>query len=272
MKRSLSLVCLLASGLAASALAQSAAAVPNAPSAGGTAAVAPAGPTKVAVIMFQGVVAQTNEGQRNFAEIRKKYEPKQAQLKTQSDEIDNLKKQLQTAGATLSDAERASRLKTIDDKEKSLQRSGEDAQNDFQQEIQQTYAALAEKVFGSVQTYAAANGYTLVVDALGQPRYRHQRRYRGSLQREVRRSGASGRISRALCAISHAASTRHHAYHPPLNTSAPAAERPRYGEASLFTFSWAAQLSCTFRAGYGCGKKCAFLRFKHTKIAGKRGC
>lgn len=165
MKRSLSLVCLLASGLAASALAQSAAAVPNAPSAGGTAAVAPAGPTKVAVIMFQGVVAQTNEGQRNFAEIRKKYEPKQAQLKTQSDEIDNLKKQLQTAGATLSDAERASRLKTIDDKEKSLQRSGEDAQNDFQQEIQQTYAALAEKVFGSVQTYAAANGYTLVVDA-----------------------------------------------------------------------------------------------------------
>jgi outer membrane protein len=115
--------------------------------------------------MFQGVVAQTNEGQRNFAEIRKKYEPKQAQLKQQSDEIDNLKKQLQTAGATLSDTERASRLKTIDDKEKSLQRTGEDAQNDFQQEIQQAYASLAEKVFGVVQTYATQNGYTLVVDA-----------------------------------------------------------------------------------------------------------
>ena len=170
MKRSLSLVCLLASGFAAGALAQStSAAVPNAPSAGGITAAAaptaPAGPTKVAVIMFQGVVAQTNEGQRNFAEVRKKYEPKQAQLKQQSDEIDNLKKQLQTAGATLSETERASRLKTIDDKEKSLQRSGEDAQNDFQQEIQQTYASLAEKVFGSVQAYATQNGYTLVVDA-----------------------------------------------------------------------------------------------------------
>jgi outer membrane protein len=172
MNRSLSLVCLLASGLAASALAQSAsaqsstAAVPNAPSSGGmAAAAAPAGPSKVAVIMFQGVVAQTNEGQRNFAEIRKKYEPKQAQIKTQSDEIDALEKQLQAAGATLSETERASRLKVIDDKKKALQRTGEDAQNDFQQEIQQTYAALAEKVFGSVQAYATQNGYTLVVDA-----------------------------------------------------------------------------------------------------------
>jgi outer membrane protein len=168
MKRTLSLVCLLASGLGASVLAQSpSAAVPNAPSAGGTATApaAPAGPSKIAVIQFQGVVAQTNEGQRNFGEVRKKYEPKQAQLKQLSDEIDALKKQLQTAGATLSETERASRLKTIDDKEKSLQRSGEDAQNDFQQEIQQTYAALAEKVFGTVQSYATQNGYTLVVDA-----------------------------------------------------------------------------------------------------------
>ncbi len=166
LSRSLSLVCLLATGLSVSALAQSSSAMPNAPMAGGAAtAAAPAGPSKVAVIMFQGVVAQTNEGQRNFAEIRKKYEPKQAQLKQQSDEIDNLKKQLQTAGATLSDTERASRLKTIDDKEKSLQRTGEDAQNDFQQEIQQAYASLAEKVFGVVQTYATQNGYTLVVDA-----------------------------------------------------------------------------------------------------------
>ncbi len=165
--RSLSLVCLL--GFSSSLLAQaSSAAAPNAPSASVAAASAPApaaGPTKVAIIMFQQVVAQTNEGQRNFAEIRKKYEPKQAQLKTQSDEIDSLKKSLQNGGANLSDAERARQAKTIDDKEKALQRAGEDAQNDFQQEIQQTYATLAEKVYGTVQTYAAQNGYTLVVDA-----------------------------------------------------------------------------------------------------------
>jgi outer membrane protein len=166
LSRSFPLTCLL--GIAAGALAQTGASVPNAPSVGGAATAAaavPAGPTKIAIIQFQPAVAQTNEGQRDFAEIRKKYEPKQAQLKQQSDEVDNLKKQMQTAGTTLSDTERASRLRTIDEKEKSLQRAGEDAQNDYQQEVQQTFGQVAEKVFQVVQAYATQNGYTVVIDA-----------------------------------------------------------------------------------------------------------
>jgi outer membrane protein len=171
MKRSLTLVCVLASGLGVSTLAQSSTAAPTAaaptdptPNAPGAAA-APAGATKVAIILFQPAVAQTNEGQRDFAEVRKKYEPKQAQLKSQSDEVDTMKKSLQTQGSTLSDAERASRLKTIDEKEKSLQRSFEDAQNDFQSELNDTYQKLAEKVYGVMQSYAAQSGYSLVIDA-----------------------------------------------------------------------------------------------------------
>ena len=61
-------------------------------------------------------VAQTNEGQRNFANLQKKYEPKRTQLKGLSDEIDSLKKQLQAQGDKLSEAERASKAKTIDEK------------------------------------------------------------------------------------------------------------------------------------------------------------
>ena len=157
MLSSLPLVCLLASGLGASAIAQ--AATDGAPGA------TSAGVTKVAVINFQGAVGQTNEGQRNFGELQKKFDPKRAQLKAQSDEIDSLEKQLQTAGDKLSDTERASRLKTIDDKKKALQRSGEDASNDFQQEMANTYQQLAEKVYGTLQTYAEQNGYTVVLDA-----------------------------------------------------------------------------------------------------------
>jgi outer membrane protein len=154
----LPLVCLIALGLGASAaLAQTAATGAPSPVSSGV--------TKIAVINFQGAVAQTNEGQRNFGELQKKFDPKRAQLKNLQDEIDNLKKQLQTAGDKLSDAERQTRLKTIDDKEKEYQRTGEDASNDFQQEMQQTYAQLAEKVFGSVTAYAEQNGYSLVLDA-----------------------------------------------------------------------------------------------------------
>jgi outer membrane protein len=83
LSRTLSLFCLLSTATAALAAAQTAA-VPNAPGAGGGDAAAssgPVGPAKIAVIEFQPAVAQTNEGQRDFAEIRKKYEPKQAQIK-----------------------------------------------------------------------------------------------------------------------------------------------------------------------------------------------
>jgi outer membrane protein len=157
---------MLASGLGVSALAQtgSAATTDPAPSAPSSAAIAPAGPTKIAVIMFQPAVMQTNEGQRNFADLQKKYDPKRTQLKTMSDEIDSAKKSLQTAGANLSDTERQNRLKSIDEKEKAFQRLGEDTQNDFQQDLQQTYTQLAEKVFTVLQTYAQQNGYTIVID------------------------------------------------------------------------------------------------------------
>ncbi len=122
MKRSLALVVMLASGLVLSAAAQT----PAAPAA----SAAPAAvrrPAKIAVIAFQLAVAQTNEGQRDFADLQKKYAPKEAALKSLNDEIDNLTKQLQAQGATLSAKPSApTRAKTIDDKKKQLDRDTED--------------------------------------------------------------------------------------------------------------------------------------------------
>jgi len=156
MKRTLALAAMLASGFAVNVIAQTPAAAP--------AAVAPV-PAKVAVIAFQVAVAQTNEGQRNFADIQRKFEPKRVQIKALGDEIDNLKKQLQAQGDKLSPAETASRTKAIDDKTKVAQRTLEDTQNDFQQEIQDMYNTLASKVFEVVDAYAKEQGYTLVLDA-----------------------------------------------------------------------------------------------------------
>jgi outer membrane protein len=168
MKRSLTFVCILASGIGATALAQaSSAAIPSAPVPASATAPAPV-TAKIAIIQFQQAVAATNEGQRDFAELRKKFEPKQTQLKTLSDEIDGLKKQLQTQGATLSESARADLTRQIDDKTKSLQRSAEDAQNDFQTETGETYQKVAEKVYQVLQAYATQAGYTLVLDASAQ--------------------------------------------------------------------------------------------------------
>jgi outer membrane protein len=159
MKRSLVLIATLASGFVLSAAAQTSPA---------PAAVAPAGPAKIAVIAFQVAVAQTNEGQRNFADLQKKYDPKRQQLKALSDEIDNLTKQLQAQGDKLSEAERASRAKSIDDNKKKLERQAEDAQNDFQSEMQELYNGLASKVYEVLASYAQQQGYTLVLDVAQQ--------------------------------------------------------------------------------------------------------
>jgi outer membrane protein len=166
MNRSLAVAVILASGLALNAAAQAPSAPATTPAT--AAATAPAGPAKIAVIAFQVAVAQTNEGQRNFADLQKKYEPKRTQLKTLSDEIDSLTKQLQAQGATLSEAERASRAKTIDEKKKVLQRDAEDAQNDMQGEMQELYNTLASKVYDVLASYAKQHGYTLVLDVAQQ--------------------------------------------------------------------------------------------------------
>ena len=153
MKRSLALVLTLASGFAMSAAAQS------------PAAAAPAaGPTKIAVIAFQVAVAQTNEGQRNFADLQKKYEPKRETLKKLSDDIDAMTKQLQADQAKLTPAEQQSRATSIDNKKKQLDRDSQDASNDFQQEMQDVYNGLASKVYDVLQSYAELHGYTLVLD------------------------------------------------------------------------------------------------------------
>jgi outer membrane protein len=169
MKRSLTLVCLLASatgvGFIAStsrALAQTAPAPAESAALSGSPAI-PTNP-KIAIIAFQQAVAATNEGQRNFAQLRVKFEPKQNQLKAESDEIDSLKKQLQDAGSTLSEPERDSRLRTIDEKTKSLQRAAEDAQNEASNAMNDMYQQLAQKVYAVLDAYANQSKFTLVLD------------------------------------------------------------------------------------------------------------
>jgi outer membrane protein len=161
MKRMLSIVCVLASGLGAGAVAQAAPAKPDAPAA----PVAITGATKIAIINFQQAVGQTNEFQRDLADLRKKYEPREQSLQTLNDQIEAEKKQLQAGGATVSDADRQTKLKDIDDKTKSLQRSAEDLRNDEQSDGQETFQQVGQKVFDAMSTYAKEHDFNLVLDA-----------------------------------------------------------------------------------------------------------
>ena len=175
MNRTLVLVSALGAGLATSAGwaqtsgPQATAAPATAPAAAAAAPVAPqAIPAKIALIAFEQAVFATNEGQRAVQDVQKKYEPKKAQIDTLAQEVDSLKKQLQSAPATLSDEERASRLKAIDTKEKQLNRDAEDAQTAYNADLQESYAKVAQKVSVTTKQYVAQNGFTLLLDVSNQ--------------------------------------------------------------------------------------------------------
>jgi outer membrane protein len=155
-------------GSALTAVAQTAPAAQHSAAAPAASHEVAAGPARVAVIEFQAAVAQTNEFQRDFADLQKKYDPKRQQIKSLSDEIDTLTKQLQTQGAQLSDADRENRARTVDEKKKQLDRDTQDAQGDFQSDMQELVNRVAGKVGATMQDYAQKHGFTLVLDATEQ--------------------------------------------------------------------------------------------------------
>jgi outer membrane protein len=171
MNRTLAFVTALAAGMTSAVGVAQTAAAPSAtaPAAAQPAPVAPhAVPAKIATIEFEQVAAATNEGQRALQTLEKKYEPKGAELQARAQEIDTLKKQLQSAPATLTDAERATKLRAIDTKEKQLQRDGQDAQQAVSGEQQQAIGVVAKKLAPVVKKYVEDNGYTMLLDITGQ--------------------------------------------------------------------------------------------------------
>lgn len=122
------------------------------------------GPTKIAIINIQAAIANTNEGQRDLDALQKKFEPKQIELKSLNDEVDNLKKQLATQTSTLNDDERSRRVQTIEAKQKTLQRDLDDAQTDYQNQSNEIAQRIGQKLMQTLDKYAQQNGYAVVLD------------------------------------------------------------------------------------------------------------
>ncbi len=150
----------LAAILSVGALAQtgSAASTP-APSVPAT-SVAP----KIGIINMQQAILASNEGRRDFEALQKKFEPKQTELKGMNDEVEGLKKQLNTQGDKLNDEARSNLVKSIESKQKSLQRSLEDAQGDFQAQQNDILNRIGQKMMEVLDKYAKENGYTMILD------------------------------------------------------------------------------------------------------------
>jgi len=132
---------------------------------GAPATASPSGSVKVGIIDIQQAIIGTNEGARDFEALQKKFEPKRTELSSQNNEIENLKKQLNTQGDKMNEESRATLVKSIETKQKSLQRSAEDAQAEYQQQQNEIAQKILQKLAPVIDKYAKANGYGLLFDS-----------------------------------------------------------------------------------------------------------
>ena len=154
--------------LSLSALAQTTppagkpAATPNAPSA--TPASPPVTGTKVGTINIEGAIFASNEGRRDFETLNKKLEPKQSDLKNQNDDIESLKKQLNTQGEKMNDDARAGLVKQIESKQKLFDRAVQDAREEAQGQQGEIAQRILQKMAPVIVKYASENGFGIILD------------------------------------------------------------------------------------------------------------
>jgi outer membrane protein len=131
---------------------------------------APTAPTvtKVGIINIQAAIVNSNEGQRDFEQLQKKFDPKRVELENLNKEVDELQKKFNAQQDKLSDEARGDLLKQIDAKKKTLQRNYEDANTDIQAQQNEIANRIGQKLVEVLDKYAKENTFTLILDVSGQ--------------------------------------------------------------------------------------------------------
>ena len=156
-----------------SALAQTgSAATPSSPSAAPAnpdpaappATTGPSTGTKVGAINITEAIFGSNEGRRDLETLQKKFDPKQAELKSQNDELEGLKKQMTTQEGKLNEDALATLKKQIESKQKLFDRSVQDAQEEFGNQQQEIASRVLQKMAPMIVKYSEDNGFGIIVD------------------------------------------------------------------------------------------------------------
>jgi len=144
----------------------SSAALPAAPSAAPASApiATGTGAAKIGTINIEAAIFASNEGQRDGNEVAKKLEPKQTELKSLNDEVEGLKKQLNTQGASLNDDAKSELSKKIEQKQKQLERNNQDLQEEARNQENEIGQRILRKMGPLIVKYASDNGYALIID------------------------------------------------------------------------------------------------------------
>jgi outer membrane protein len=125
-------------------------------------------PNKIAIINLQSAIVSTKDGQKAAKELEAKFLPKRQEIEKRQSEIQALQQQLRASSNTASEEQKNRLMRDIDQKQKALQRDGEDASAELDQEQQKLFSEIGGKVMAVVDKYASDNGYAIVLDVSAQ--------------------------------------------------------------------------------------------------------
>lgn len=120
---------------------------------------------RIAVINIQKAIFATDDGRKQFDLLDKKFDAKRVELMTLNDELDTLKKQLDTQGTKMNDDARTRLPNQINTKQRYLSRLQEDAQADFSAQQSEIVQTVLQKLEPVLENYARDKNLTLVVDS-----------------------------------------------------------------------------------------------------------
>lgn len=130
----------------------------------GLAATSSLAQQKAGTINIQQAIISTKDGQKAAADLQTKVEPKRKELEGRRQQIEAMGQQLQKMGTVASEEAKRKLQDEITSKQKTLQRDGEDAQADWDQEQQKILNELGGRIMQVINKYATDNGFSMILD------------------------------------------------------------------------------------------------------------
>jgi outer membrane protein len=126
---------------------------------------------KIGLINMNAAIANSGEGKKAITDLQKKYQPRQQEIERLQTEIQSLQDQISKASPAASDDEQRRLSRDLEDKQKVLKRSTDDAQADFAADRDEAIRRIGQKMVKLISDYAQQNGLTLIIDGAQIPVY-----------------------------------------------------------------------------------------------------
>jgi outer membrane protein len=111
-----------------------------------------------------GAIFGTKDGQKALADLDAKYSPRSKELEKKESEIAGLRDQFQKGSNTMSEDAKTRLTRDIDQRIRAYNREREDAQTEYNQDLEKIRQELGSRIYQVIDKYARDNGYAVILD------------------------------------------------------------------------------------------------------------